>query len=151
MMRALLIRQPGTDHGTFGAWVLPGYRCHSIELPWRDNRPRRSCIPPGTYTCRVKRSPHCKRVFGPDWETVYRIEDVPGRSECLVHPGCLAGDIELGYDTNFEGCIGAGERLGLLRNKAGAMQRAALVSRPAVRRLMEILQGQPFTLEIRQC
>lgn len=138
--RARLTRSESTDEGTFGTLVFGANSCRTLELPWRDNRPQVSCIPTGTYRCGIVRSPRMGRVYG--------VAAVPGRSNVLIHSANLAGDISMGFDTQLQGCIAPCERLGSLRNKAGRMQRAGLVSRPAVTRLMEWAAGQPFDLEI---
>ena len=148
MNSAKLIRGPSTDQGTFGRWVLPGWTCHSVELPDRGNASRISRVPDGVYLCEVVFSNHCNAVFGILWSRVYTLRNVPGRGNILIHPGCYAGDISLGWTSNFQGCIGAGEQRGALRNKTGVMQQAALSTKPAVRRIMDIFQMKPFQLEI---
>lgn len=135
-----IIRQPSDDQGTLGALLFGQQKLHCIELPWRNNLRQRSCIPPGVYTCAMVQSPRFGRVYG--------VCDVPGRSNVLIHSANLAGDINMGYTTQLQGCIAPCERLGLMRNKAGNMQRAGLVSRPALRRLMDWAAGRPFKLEI---
>lgn len=139
-----LIRAEPTDEGTFGVLVFGGKQsCRSLELPWRGNRVQRSCIPEGAYRCGLIRSPRFGRVYG--------VMGVPGRSAILIHSANLAGDIDLGWDTQLHGCIAPCERLGSLRNRAGRFQRAGLVSRPAVSRFMSWAGGAPFTLEVSSC
>jgi hypothetical protein len=66
------------------------FECFTLELPWKDNQRRVSCIPEGTYKAIKHRSPK----FG---NSVW-IKDVPNRSEILIHPanhvrqllGCIA-------------------------------------------------------------
>lgn len=137
---ATLVRAPSTDQGSFGRLVFGATTVHTVELPWRDNRRQRSCIPPGAYTCALVKSPRFGRVYG--------VADVPGRANVLIHPANLGGDIEAGWDTQLQGCIAPCERLGVMRNTKGVVQVAGLVSRPALRRLMDWAGGQPFTLEI---
>lgn len=64
---------------------------YTIELPWRDNKRRVSCIPEGTYVLRKRYSEKFK------WHFV--LLDVPNRSFILIHPandaqkeqqGCIA-------------------------------------------------------------
>lgn len=74
---------------------------------------------------------------------MYGVANVPGRSHILIHSANLAGDVELGYKSQLHGCVALGLRLGKIGN-----QRAALVSRPAIRLLHEWAGGKPFTLEI---
>lgn len=139
-LTAQLRRLPSTDQGTFGTLRLGGQVLRTLELPWRDNRRQRSCIPPGSYRCALVQSPRFGRVYG--------LANVPGRSHVLIHAANLAGDVELGWSTQLHGCIAPFLREGLMRNTAGVMQRAGLVSRPAFTALMEWADGRPFTLEI---
>jgi hypothetical protein len=126
--------------GTFGLIELHGLTLTTAELPWRRNRRGRSCVPPGTYQCTWRRSPR----FG----DVYHVDGVPDRTAILIHPGNLAGDAEVGLDTHTQGCILVGERFGFVKNSAGVMQRAVLVSRPAVRAMAATLNRRPFLLEV---
>ena len=141
-MIATLTRSPSTDQGTFGVLAFGGRVVHTLELPWRENRAQRSSIPAGAYRCALVKSPKFGRV--------YNVTNVPGRSAVLIHSANLAGDMELGYTTQLHGCIAPIMRLGSMRNNAGAMQSAGLVSRPALGLLMEWAGGEPFTLEIKQ-
>jgi hypothetical protein len=137
---AVLRRGPSTDQGTFGVLRFGKTTCRSLELPWRANVRQRSCIPPGSYSCAIVQS----RRFG----RVYHVQDVPGRDAVLMHPANLAGDLELGWTSQLQGCIAPCQQLGAMRNNAGVMQAAGLVSRPAVSALMSWADGRPFTLEI---
>lgn len=137
---ARLQRAPSTDQGTFGRLSFGAQTVHTIELPWRDNAHQVSCIPPGRYRCSIVHSPKFGRV--------YHVGSVPGRSAVLIHSANLAGDEALGYTTQLQGCIAPCLRVGAMRNKAGAMQAAGLVSRPALRALMDWAGDEPFTLEI---
>lgn len=137
------MRAHSTDEGTFGLLRFGGDAVYTLELPWRDNAPKRSCIPAGVYACCIVQSPRFGRV--------YEITNVLGRSHVLAHPANLAGDADKGYTTQLEGCIAPAMRLGRMKNKAGAMQAAALVSKPAFDKLMAWGAGQPFQLEITSC
>lgn len=63
---------------------------YTIELPWRDNKRRASCIPEGTYLLRKRYSEKFK------WHFV--LLDVPNRSCILIHP---ANDAQ----KQLQGCI----------------------------------------------
>jgi hypothetical protein len=139
-VKATLQRTTSSDQGTFGVLVFGSTRVHTVELPWRDNRVQRSCIPVGIYRCRLVTSPKFGRV--------YHVQDVPGRSAVLIHAANFAGDVDLGWATQLHGCIAPCEKLGLIRNPSDAFQAAGLVSRPALNRFMAWAGGQPFTLEI---
>ena len=141
-MIATLRRATSTDQGTFGLVTFGAQCVHTVELPWRDNRSQRSCIPAGAYRCAIVKSPRFGRVYG--------VQNVPGRSAVLIHSANLAGDVDLGYTTQLHGCIAPAMRLGAMRNNAGQMQAAGLVSRPALSALMDWAGGEPFTLEIEQ-
>lgn len=134
---AQLLRQPSADEGTEGRLLVPGvgFACFTLELPWRDNAPCVSCIPCGEYPCVVAQSPRFGRV--------YHVRDVPGRTAILIHRGNLAGDVSQGLKSNVEGCILLGEKRGTLHG-----QRAVLVSRATVRRLMAATGGAPLHLTI---
>lgn len=135
MIEFQLLRDPSTTHGTPGVLVGPGFWCHTLELPWRDNRPKVSCIPPGEYDVVLRKSPK----FG----SVYWVRNVPGRSWILLHSGNFAGSTEAGLRSNVEGCV----LLGLAKGIIGK-QRAVLLSRPAIRKLQAFTGGKPFKLEV---
>jgi hypothetical protein len=137
---AQIIRRPSTDEGTFGVLLFGGVSVRTVELPWRGNARQRSCIPPGKYLCEIVNSPRFGRVYG--------LRDVPGRSHVLIHAANLAGDVDLGWDTQLHGCIAPVERFGVMQNKTGKAQRCGLVSRPALRRFTDWAAGKPFELEI---
>lgn len=140
--RAILTRTSSTDQGTVGALRFGDQRCFTLELPWRWNMRRLSCVPAGEYLARLHRSPK----FG----LVYGLVGVPDRDAILIHAANLAGDVKLGWQTQLEGCIAPCERIGTMFNAKGHKQLAGLVSRPALARLMTWAGGKPFTLEIRE-
>jgi hypothetical protein len=139
MLRATLQRGASTDQGTFGVLSFGGQVVRTIELPWRENVRQRSSIPTGTYQCGIVSSPRFGRVYG--------VRDVPGRSHVLIHSANLAGDVDMGWQTQLHGCIAPCLRIGQMQAN-GKWQRAGLVSRPALRQLMEWADGRPFELEI---
>lgn len=139
---AVLIRGTSGEQGTFGVLTFGARRVHTLELPWRDNRRQRSCIPPGSYRCGLVTSPRFGRV--------YQVHDVPGRTHVLIHAANLAGDVDLGWTTQLHGCIAPCMRVGVMRNNAGAMQAAGLVSRTALASLMGWAAGAPFDLIIEE-
>ncbi len=79
---------PDGTNGTLFLYDAP--LCHTIELPWRDNRRNISCIPEGRYRLVRSRTRH----FG----HALRVLDVPGRSGILIH---AANDAT----TELRGCI----------------------------------------------
>lgn len=131
-----LIRRGSTDQGTPGDLYVGGaWFCHTLELPWRENKVGMSCIPTGRYEIAIKRSPRFGRA--------YRLYSVPGRSEILIHSGNWAGDVALGYRSHVQGCILLGNRRGRLDG-----QTAVLVSKPAVTAFMERLEYKPSEIVI---
>lgn len=135
MKRATLTRGQSTDAGTFGTLQLDGQALHTVELPWRDNKPQASCIPPGTYRCAIVQSPKFGRVYG--------VRDVPGRSHILIHAGNYGGDKAMGFRSDLLGCIAPAMLVGTLDG-----QMAGLQSRAALAELMAWGGGAPFDLEI---
>lgn len=131
-----LTRTDHTDEGTFGVLRFGPSVLYSLELPWRDNRRQRSCIPVGSYECALVNSPRFGRVYG--------VANVPGRSHVLIHAANLAGDVDMGYKTQLHGCIAPVLRLGRMNG-----QRAGLASRPALNMLTDWAQNKPFILEIK--
>lgn len=88
-MEAILTRY---DHGakqTLGRLDTGTMVLHTLELPWKDNQRRVSCIPEGVYFV----EPHTSPKFGKS----FWVKDVPRRSSVLIHPG--------NYFTDILGCI----------------------------------------------
>jgi len=95
-------------------------RWDTLELPWKDNQRRVSCIPVGAYKCKKHRSPR----FGLSlW-----LQDVPNRSEILIHQGNFYADIL--------GCILIGKDLKDLNNDG---HQDVIRSKVAMRELMMAL------------
>lgn len=135
-MRAILTRISTSDEGTKGELVIDGeFRIFTLELPWRDNKVRRSCIPAGTYSCTITDSPKFGRV--------YCVNDVPGRSAILIHSGNFAGDVKQNYRSDVAGCIILGTQFGNIDG-----QLAVLNSRLAKKEFMEFTDERPFQLII---
>lgn len=90
-MELLLIRKYFPE-GTNGSLMQDSkLACHTIELPWKNNEKRVSCIPEGKYLLRKRYSQKFK------WHI--EITGVPNRSLILFHPanhalkelnGCIA-------------------------------------------------------------
>jgi hypothetical protein len=107
-MELVLIRTYFPD-GTNGKLECDGkFICYTIELPWKNNEKRVSCIPEGKYFIRKRYSPKFK------WHL--EVVDVENRSLILFHPannalkelnGCIAPVTKL-----------SGSGLGLLSRKA---------------------------------
>ena len=130
-----LYRLWGSDQGTQGVLTFPGFKCYTMEPPWRDNQTSISCIPEATYDVEVK--------YSQKYKNVYWVKNVDGRHYILLHSGNYGGDKSLGYRTHTEGCILLGKTRGIL-----AGQQAILNSRIMVRKFNNLLRFEPFTLTI---
>jgi len=126
-----------SDQGTVGIWSCPeiGFACYLLELPWRNNMRKYSCIPTGEYMC-VSR-------YSKKYGYHYLITGVDGRTWILLHTGNLAGDVLKGYKTHSLGCLLPGLKLGYL-----AGQRAVLNSRLAKKKFMRLMNNEPFKLKV---
>lgn len=124
-----------SDEGTLSILITPGFSCYVLELPWRDNRKSRSCIPSDTYTVQIRRS----RKYG----LVYHIKDVEGRTFILAHSGNWAGDVDLGLKSHSEGCLLFGSKIGTLQG-----QRAVFNSRVTMRKFMWHMGYKDFMLVV---
>ena len=125
---AVLVRKHYENH-TLGVLTTDrGYTCFILEPPWRDNQPRLSCIPRGTYSCSIRNSPR----FG----LRYWLRDTTPRTFILVHPGNTI--------KHTLGCLLPGLKIGFINGR-----RAVLLSRRACRELEEHMGHEIFELEIR--
>ena len=114
--------------GTFGKFVFDGNPiCFTIEREWLNNIHDISCIPIGNYICSLHESPH----FG----EVYKVVDVPNRSDILIHPANIQSELR--------GCIAPGMSLGYYQDHWAVMN-----SRVALEHFMHFLGGEDFTLNI---
>lgn len=104
-MNLRLLRHGSIDEqGTFGTLVAGDFTCKTIEQPWNDNEPFKSCIPSGEYNL----IPHYSEKYGQTFAMVNLYHDVAHyktqgvkRYACLIHAGNYV------YDT--QGCILPGE------------------------------------------
>ena len=69
------------------------FSCKTLELPYKDNMKRKSCIPKGTY--KVKKRSSLK------YGSHFHIQDVPNRDFILIH--------NANYWFQLLGCIAVGE------------------------------------------
>ncbi len=136
---AKLVRSKSTDEGTSGTLTVTNgnstITLKTLELPWKENKSQVSCIPTGTYTCKITNSPK----FG----KVYNVQNVKDRSNILIHAGNVAGDTSKGYKSDVLGCILVGLKDGELDNQTGVLN-----SRQALATLDAFTGGQPLELTI---
>lgn len=89
----LLIRDTFTDKSTIGKLYFDGeFYGHTLELPWKDNEKRVSCIPKGVYEVKKRHTEESKYKY----EHLH-ILDVEDRELILMHIG--------NYPKNSKGCI----------------------------------------------
>lgn len=89
----LLIRDTFTDKSTVGKLYLNGeFYGHTLELGWKDNKKRVSCIPKGVYEVKKRHTEESKYKY----EHLH-ILDVENRELILLHIG--------NYPKNSKGCI----------------------------------------------
>jgi len=96
----LLIRDSFTDKSVIGKLYLNSeFYGHTLELAWKDNQKRVSCIPKGVYEVKKRHTQKSKYKY----EHLH-ILDVPDRELILMHIGNYANSLNLKKsDTN--GCI----------------------------------------------
>lgn len=138
MNHATLTRSKSTDVGTFGRLRATcggaALELVTLELPWRGNQRRVSCIPEGHYDC----------YYGSSSKgNVYHVGGVPGRDGILIHAGNWAGDKTKGLRSDVEGCILLGMRRAVLSG-----QDAVTESKRACEVFKEFMDGQSFHLTI---
>lgn len=86
------------DKGTFGHLFLPsGEVLCTVEKPWMDNAPFKSCIPIGVYDVEHRR-------FNRGGYDALEIMDVKKRTHILFHIG--------NYVENVVGCVGVNTEFG---------------------------------------
>lgn len=119
-------------YGTFGMLLFQDkVFCATLELPYKDNQKKVSCIPEGYY--------FCSRTHSPKFGDVFQVMDVPNRDNILFHAGNTIADIE--------GCIIVAQYHGKLKGN-----RAALNSGLTYKMFMNALNGiNGFDLMIRSC
>lgn len=104
-------------HGTFGMLQAGGIEIPTIERPWKDNAPNKSCIPEGVY----KLDPYVSPKFGKCWiihgGSVSKFKDPSyTRYGILLHPANTVDELE--------GCIAPGMRFGTLGTNRWAVQQS---------------------------
>jgi hypothetical protein len=147
---AVLTREASDKEGMFGKFVLSDSNgsklsLESLELMWKNNQSKVSCIPPGNYTC--KYTPTNKEIRGQkNW---YLLSDTSPRTGILIHIGNYAGDTSQGIRADSNGCILLGKDRGeLTPEETGKPQRAVLASTTACAELAAFTGREEFSLTI---
>ncbi|MCK5612062.1 hypothetical protein KAR91_59880 [Candidatus Pacearchaeota archaeon] len=90
MTHIILNRVAQSKAGTYGTLILNHIPlCVTLELPWKDNEQDISCIPNGVYGC--------SRYTSERRGKVWKVHDVPNRTDILFHKG--------NYISEILGCI----------------------------------------------
>ena len=119
---------------TLGSFTLlddnnPVFYGYSLELPWKDNERGVSCIPVGEYLSIRHKSPKHGWSF---W-----LQDVPNRSEILIHKGNFYSDLL--------GCIALGSSTNDINND-GLLD--VVNSKKTIDRLMEMVESDNLTINV---
>lgn len=69
------------------------FQCCTLELPWKDNKQRESCVPKGVYIVRKRSSEKYKEHF--------HLTNVEGRDLILIH--------NANFVSQLLGCIAVGD------------------------------------------
>lgn len=110
------------------------FLCKTLELPWKNNASKISCIPAGSYTCVYSKSPHFSLKAEHDVFT-YEITNVVNR----------AGIHSANFFSDLLGCIALGSVYSDI-NGDGVLD--IIDSRNTIKAFEQQLNKQPFTLLI---
>jgi hypothetical protein len=113
---------------TLGKLTFGDKSFHTLELPWKNNERKVSCIPAGKYKV-IKRN-------SPKYGTHFHVQNVPGRDLILIHHG--------NYHTDILGCILVGKGLTDIN---GDGRKDVTQSKVAMSELIQLLPAE-FNLEI---
>lgn len=102
---------------------------YTLELPDLGNQQNISCIPEGKY--------EVHRIYSPKFGKCFHLQDVPGRSEILIHKG--------NYNKDTHGCILVGMGLADI-NGDGVTD--VIESSLAMDKLQNVITEDVFTLII---
>lgn len=110
MNNKIELKRAYLDNSTIGKMVMPsGKIFDTIELPWKENKNKISCIPEGTYTLKKRVSGIVNRTTKGKHAEGWEVTKVDGRTFIMIHIGNTVD--------NFEGCIGIGHGLGVINNQ----------------------------------
>lgn len=123
------IQREALSPATFGTMQVDGeFFGYTLELPWKDNEPKVSCIPAGLYGIAITWSNRWKRPM-------MEIVKVPGRSGIRIHNANFASQLL--------GCVAVARRR---HNEEHISQGIAQILMERVRAV--IAKGESVTLEI---
>lgn len=114
MSNLIRLERAYTDIATIGKMYMPsGNVFDTMELAWKDNIQRISCIPEGIYTLHKRVSGIVQRTSKRKYDMGWEVTKVDGRTFIMIHIG--------NTPSNFEGCIGIGYGLGIVNNEWAIM------------------------------
>lgn len=129
-----ITRQPSQEKETLGVLRVHGssgvmFECKTLELPWKNNERRVSCIPAGLYLVAKTHTAHLGDHF---W-----IMNVKGRDGIKIHSA--------NYFSQLLGCIALGDSFGD-RNGDGVLD--VLNSKATLKKLYDMMPDK-FALTIK--
>jgi len=101
-MTKATITRTYTETQTLGEFQCGTFKCKTLELPWKDNASKVSCIPEGVYQVVTRTSTKYGRHL--------HITGVPNRDLILIHWGNYAGskNKKTGHP-DIKGCVLVGD------------------------------------------
>ena len=125
---------------TLGKLVLAdGWECFTLELPWRQNERRKSCVPDGSYRLARRKSPLITRITRGEFREGYEVVPVEGRSYIMLHHGNWA--------RNTDGCVLVGREPTVIQGELGVPGSLATF-RELMKRLKRLEADDRLDLEI---
>lgn len=106
MASALINRIIPSHRGMFGELLIEGnHVCFTVERPWVNNTPFKSCVPPGEYELIWHDSLRWGNRLHLQGEHVSIRKSHKARWACLLHPA--------NFPTEVEGCVAPNEEIRL--------------------------------------
>lgn len=133
MKRVIYKRTYGSETATMGHYYYLGKRIMSIlEPPWKYNETDVSCIPSGTYICKLQEHVQENGNRYP----AYQIMEAPDRTNIEIHIGNKVSDT---HGCQIEGLV------------YSEKDEQVLESVDAHKMFLELMDGEDFILEIVDC
>ena len=140
MSSTITLERAYTDSATIGKMYMPsGVVFDTIELPWVNNEPSVSCIPEGHYSLNKRSSGVVNRTSHGNYTAGWEVTNVAGRTYIMIHIGNTVSD--------FQGCIGIGEGLGVIDNDWAILHSS--ISFDKFMREMETSDDWKLTIRVR--
>jgi hypothetical protein len=129
--------------GTFGFLTFPwGGGLYTVERPWQNNAPFRSCIPEGVYPLKWRGSPTIDRITKGKFKEGWELQNVPKREHILIHPG--------NWPSSVEGCIAVGSTFLQMKDPKGPCPYGVSRSQDAFEDfMMQVKKGTEYEIHIR--